>query len=186
MNTIFCVCREIAASVSADVRAGRFPNGICAHCRNYRHPEVGDLGPQVRALHEEYPLEMESPFEEVDNISGGVWRASEILGGDDALLRLHFQKQTLNLPLHSHDHSDRVIFVAQGCGVFEHLFDSEGRQRHSIEIDAGDALVFSRGTIHSFRTFESDLHLLSYHSPYVDLSDERQYSLFRQPERQVS
>ncbi|WP_259631762.1 cupin domain-containing protein [Stieleria sedimenti] len=163
--------------MSADIRAGRFPDGICAHCRDYRHPELGDLRPQVRSLYDEYPLKMESPFEEVENISGGVWRASEILGGDDALLRLHFQKRTLDLPLHSHDYSDRVIFVTEGRGEFEYFADSRERELNSIEVETGDVLVFSRGTVHSFRTSEDDLQLLSYHSPYIELSHHRQFTL---------
>ena len=178
---LFRVCREIADGLSADVRAGRFPDGICAHCSGFRHAERGDLWQQIRSLCDDYPLNLESPFEDVETISGGIWRAPEILkdGDQDALLRLHFQANTLDLSLHSHDYSDRVIFVADGCGVFEHVVGSSRMERNSIEVKAGDALVFSRGTVHTFRTTDCDLQLLSYHSPYMDLSDERQFSLLQ-------
>ncbi len=144
---LFRLCREITDGLNADIRAGRYPDGICAHCSDFRHAELGDLRQQVKSLCNEYPLNLESPFEDVETISGGIWRASEILKEDDkdALLRLHFQANTHDLPFHSHDYSDRVIFVADGRGVFEHVVDASRNGRHSIEVKTGDALVFSRG-----------------------------------------
>lgn len=181
LMNLFRVCREIADGLRADMRAGRFSDGICAHCSGFRHTELGDLREQIKSLCNDYPLSLESPFEDVETISGGIWRASEVLKDDDkdALLRLHFQANTLDLPLHSHDFSDRVIFVADGCGVFEHVVDSYRMERNSVEVRAGDALIFSRGTVHSFRTTECDLQLLSYHSPFIDLGDERQFSVLQ-------
>ena len=177
--TMFRICREIAEGINADVRAGRFSSGVCAHCSRFRHPVYGDPAAEIQSLLNDYPLELVSPFEGVESISGGVWKASELISGEDALLHLRFGSGTRNLPMHSHDHSDRVIFVAGGRGVFRYATKgSSSPSMRSIEVAAGHLLVFTRGTVHTFKTEDSELHLLSYHTPYIALSDPRQYRVW--------
>ncbi len=128
---------------------------------------------------QDYPLSLESPFEEVATISGGLWRADKICGGEDALLKLCFQAGTIDLPLHSHDYSDRVVFVVEGSGTFEFVSNADATQ--VIEISTGDLLMFPRTTVHSFRTPKSGLQLISYHSPFIELNDSRQWKLATSP-----
>jgi len=126
-------------------------------------------------------LRLESPFEEISTIAGGIWQASQLCGGEDALLKLCFQPGTMDLPLHSHDHSDRVVFVIDGSGSFEFIPERDGSNATSTEITSGDLLMFARGTVHSFRTPQDGLQLISYHSPFLDLHDSRQYTVHSQP-----
>ncbi len=177
---VFQACRELVAGFSSDIRAGVFSSPVCARCSRYRHPVFGDLRSELLALKEEYPLRLESPFEEVSTIAGGIWQASHLCGGDDALLKLCFQPGTMDLPLHSHDHSDRVVFVVEGSGSFEFIPERDGTNTTSTEITSGDLLMFARGMVHSFRTPQVGLQLISYHSPFLDLRDERQYTVYSQ------
>ncbi len=174
---VFGVCRELVGSLNSDIRAGVLSLPVCARTSRYRHPVFGDLRNELQALRDDYPLNLESPFEEVSTIAGGIWKASQLCEGNDALLKLCFQPGTMDLPLHSHDHSDRVIFVVEGSGTFEFIPDSTG-QISMIEIACGDLLMFARGTVHSFRTPMDGLQLISYHSPFIDLQDSRQYTVY--------
>lgn len=172
---VFQVCRELVAGFNSDIQAGVLSLPVCAHSSRFRHPVFGDLRNELLALKEDYPLSLKSPFEEVSTIAGGVWRASQLCDGDDALLKLRFEPGTMDLPLHSHDHSDRVIFVVEGGGTFEFVPEQAGAQVTKIEIASGDLLMFARGTMHSFRTPENGLQLISYHSPFIELDDSRQF-----------
>ena len=172
-------CRDLSESMNADVRAGLLPEKFCARSNIFKHVEFGDLSDDLRSLADHYPLTLESPFEGVSTISGGVWRASDFCetNATDALLKLCFLAGTVDLPMHSHDYSDRVILVAKGAGVFES--QSGASDRHEIvstEIKAGDALVFARGTVHTFKVPSTELVLMSYHSPFIPLADPRQYT----------
>lgn len=178
LRRVFTLCRELVESIRSDIRAGLLPATFCAHSSNYEHPQFVDMQRDLRALIWNYPLELKSPFEQVESISGGIWRASEICGGDDALLKLTFQPGTTDLPLHSHDFSDRVVFVAEGSGTFEFVNESLGSDLTTLEVGYGDALIFAKGTVHSFRTATSNLTLISYHSPFIDLDSPRQYSVY--------
>ena len=180
LTRLFRVCRELAASMNADIRVGLLPKRFCARSNVFKHAAFGDLSQDLRSLMENYPLDVQSPFEGVPTICGGIWEASELCEGDstDALLKLRFQAGTLELPMHSHDHSDRVVLVAEGAGIFEVAADGQSKHRViSTEVEAGDALVFSRGTVHSFKAPSTDLVLLSYHSPFIALEDHRHYTV---------
>ena len=171
------VCRDLAQSLNMDIRAGALPPRFCAKSSEYRHPVFGDVSDDVGALMHDYPLDLQSPFEGVAAIHGGIWKASDLCGGNDALLKLRFDRGTVDLPLHSHDHSDRVIFVADGSGVFECVAESEFAEPTAVPIGRGDMLLFTRGTVHRFETESSELVLLSYHFPFIELDDPKQYTV---------
>ncbi|HBE72123.1 MAG TPA: hypothetical protein DDW52_28635 [Planctomycetaceae bacterium] len=177
LSRVFRACREQVENMNADIRAGLFRAPMCAH---------GDwsdlLGPiaseaDLRALTTDYPLALESPFEEVETIAGGIWKASNVLAGDDAILRLSFKPGTVDLPLHSHDHSDRIVFVVEGEGTFEVLSEQSNPSVTAIQVSRGQVLVFPRGTVHSFRTPSKGLELISYHSPFIELDDPMQFTV---------
>lgn len=173
------VCRELVSGMNADIRAGLLPDGFCARSDNFHHATFGDLTPDVLAVLNDYPLSLESPFEGVSTISGGVWNAADLDGGNDALLKLKFEAGTLDLPFHSHDHSDRVVFVADGAGTFQLATDRAANPPELVEVTTGDILIFARQTVHTFATPKRALTLLSYHSPFVPLDHQGQYTLHR-------
>lgn len=129
------------------------------------------------------------PFEGCLNARGVVLRGDEIVSKDrkDAFLILEFQPHTLDLPLHTHDDSDRFICVMGGRGFFhvspDPLEAGAGRRLRHTAVRDRDALMFRRGTVHTFSTAEHPLTLLSYHRPYIPLADERQYTLPSNVER---
>lgn len=129
------------------------------------------------------------PFEACSNVSGAVLRGADLLGvsRDDAFLFLRFAPHTRDLPLHVHDDSDRFIVAIAGAGFFHISSDpleagSSRRIRH-VPVRDRDALMFRRGTMHTFSTEDESLMLLSYHHPYVPLEDERQYRKSSPPEK---
>lgn len=177
---VFRFCRDLMESMNADVRAGLLPEKYCGRSNILAHPEFGDLKDGLQSLIDRYPLALESPFEGIPTISGGVWKASDFCeaNADDALLKLSFLAGTVDLPMHSHDYSARVILVAEGSGFFELQSDvPDGPEVISTEIKVGDALIFARGTVHTFKVPATGLVLLSYHSPFIPLSDPRQYKI---------
>ncbi len=137
------------------------------------------FGAYVGALKRELAVEMISPFEGSDNVAGGVLLPQDagIADRDDGFLFLQFDANCRDLPLHTHDHSERLIYVVEGRGFF-HVrdSDSEGTTRH-VPVRSRDVLMFRRGTLHTFSTQAEPLHLLSYHAPFIALDDPRQYSL---------
>jgi len=177
---LFHVCRDLTASMNADIRASLLPRPFCARSNIDKHEAFGNIKQDLRSLMVSYPLDIQFPFEGVPTIGGGIWRASELYEdhATDALLKLRFRAGTMDLPVHSHDHSDRVIFVTEGSGLFA-LAGVSGtvESMKSISVKAGDAIVFSRGTLHTFQVPSVDLVLLSYHSPFIDLDDPRQYTI---------
>lgn len=141
------------------------------------------FGSVVEAIKSTLPVQMKSPFEGSDHVAGGVLLPAEagIDGRDDGLLFLRFAENTGDLPLHTHEHSDRLIYVLEGRGFFHvsgedhEKFDSR-KVRH-VPVRSRDVLLFKRGTVHTFSTGPEPLVLLSYHSPFVPLNDPRQYTL---------
>ena len=145
------------------------------------------FGSVVRAL-ESFPHSWESPFENSRNVSGAVIRGCDILGEgrEDGFLLLRFEAGTKDLPLHLHADSDRFIFAIGGRGFFHVSPDPLGvrgirRIRH-VPVKDRDALMFRRGTVHTFSTAEHPLLLLSYHQPFVPLEEENQYTPANPPE----
>lgn len=131
----------------------------------------------------DYPMEMQSPFEGVDSIAGATWVGSSLFDADrdDALMKLRFDAGTYELPLHTHEHSDRVIVVIQGSGQFHYTEQRPavftGTGVCSISVEPGMVLVFTRGLLHTFSSPDEPLCLLSYHAPFIPLDDTRQYTL---------
>jgi len=180
LTRLFRCCRGLVESLNADIRAGILPEKFCARSNLLATAEFHDMRNDLELLIERYPLVVESPFEGVSTISGGIWRASDYVESNatDALLKLQFLAGTVDLPLHSHDHSDRLILVANGTGIFElQSSDPERPEVFSTDLKVGDAIVFARGTAHTFKVPSTDLVLLSYHSPFIPLDDPRQYTV---------
>ncbi len=123
------------------------------------------------------------PFEGCMTARGSVLLGSELArpGRTDAFLILALAPHTRDLPLHTHDDSDRFIFAVDGRGFFHSSPDpleaGPSRRLRTVAVRDRDALMFRRGTVHTFSTDEHPLTLLSYHSPYIPLADERQYTL---------
>ena len=127
-------------------------------------------------LREKHPIRVESGFEGNPGVEGGVWRPAD--QADDGLVHLRFSAETEDLPLHIHEFSDRLIVVTSGIGVFHYMPD--GVSRHelcSLVVESDDVLIFTRGLIHTFTAPIDDLTLLSYHSPFFELDDPRQYTI---------
>ncbi|MBN4060374.1 cupin domain-containing protein [Planctomycetaceae bacterium AH-315-I19] len=141
------------------------------------------FGRIVKELETTHPVSMQRPFEGVESIAGGVWPVAERLSPSETrgLVKLHFDRGTNQLPMHSHEHSDRVIFVLEGRGFFhvsgQTLGIFDGTDINSVPVRSRDALVFSRGTVHTFSCPDEPLVLLSYHHPYFSLDDPKQYTI---------
>lgn len=170
-------CREVVAELTADISCGRMSQCSCVKSNlQAMGPEGARLLEGLPSIRDDYPLEMKSPFENVDSIAGGIWHVSELFADDsqDAILKLRFRAGTQSLPLHRHEFSERVVIVLDGAGEYHVAAGSEIR---STAVGVGDVLAFSRGVSHTFKTFQSDLLLLSYHRPFIPLDDPRQYTL---------
>jgi len=141
------------------------------------------FGRLVDELEVTHPITMNRPFEGTASIAGGVWDTPNTAGQDDTrgLVKLHFDAGTNTLPMHSHEHSDRVIFVLEGRGFFhvsdQALDEFDGTDIRSVPVRSRDALVFSRGVVHTFSCPDEPLVLLSYHHPFFPLDDPRQYTV---------
>ncbi len=137
----------------------------------------------VDAIREAHPVSLQSPFEGSSTVAGAVLHPRELIHADrnDAMLLLRFAAASADLPMHSHEHSERFIYVVSGRGYF-HVSDDDVTRlapsdiRH-VPVRARDALLFRRGTVHTFSTDREPLLLLSYHGPYVPLNDPAQYTI---------
>jgi mannose-6-phosphate isomerase-like protein (cupin superfamily) len=176
----FDSARGILRCVTAELASGRLDD------RSFLAGRADEVGVDQRNIEDilaNYPLEIVSPFEETDSIAGGLWSGRSLFGVtyEDALAKLRFSAGTLDLPLHTHDYSDRFIFVASGVGRFwwsnERLHTFSGLGIDSIPVRSGDVLIFTRGLLHTFSAPEEELLLLSFHSPEIAFTDPRQYTL---------
>lgn len=141
------------------------------------------FGALVDRIESSFPLALRSPFEGSNSVGGAVLTLDAALGEPraDALLKLRFAAGSVDLPMHAHEHSDRFIFVISGRGFF-HISDRpvskfDGANIRSVPVRDRDALMFLRGTVHTFSAPTEPLVLLSYHQPYIALDDARQYTL---------
>jgi len=178
----------VALTDWAEIIASRFVreshNCLAAAIGRIRGTGPGvSFGRIVEDLESRYPIILQRPFEGVSSIAGGVWDLADLLRieTDRALLKLCFDPGTDQLPFHSHDGSERVIFVLGGRGFF-HVADGSlsgfsERNVRTIPVRSRDALVFTRGTVHTFSATSEPLTLLSYHRPYVPLEDPRQFTV---------
>ena len=88
---------------------------------------------------------------------------------------------TEDLPLHVHEFSDRLLVVTSGIGLFHYLPHAEKvRELRSVVVEAGDAVLFTRGVVHTFTAPLDDLTLLSYHAPFFEFDDTPQFTIPRQ------
>ncbi|MCC7291835.1 MAG: hypothetical protein IT449_07230 [Phycisphaerales bacterium] len=162
-------------------------DGVCGTARSLTLAFPNADGIAVHDLVEiaerDHPLVLKAPFEQTESIAGGVWSASELVdtSRDDGLVKLRFNRGTLDLPMHVHEFSDRFILVLEGEGFFhvssETLGGFSGRDVRCIPVTAGEALAFTRGLLHTFSSPAMPLLLLSYHAPLVELDDPGQYTL---------
>jgi mannose-6-phosphate isomerase-like protein (cupin superfamily) len=130
-------------------------------------------------LRETHPIRVEAGFEGNPGVEGGAWRPSD--GGDDGIVHLRFAAGTEDLPLHVHEFSDRLLVVTSGVGLFHYLPDVERvRELRSVVVEAGDAVLFTRGVVHTFTAPLDDLTILSYHAPFFEFDDTRQFAIPRQ------
>lgn len=180
LSLIFDVSREVLRRVTAEIAAG------CLESRTFLKGRAADVGLSnivIDDLLANYPIRLESPFENTASIAGGLWSGRTLFGDayEDALAKLSFSAGTLDLPMHVHEHSDRFIVVAAGSGHFwwseEGLESSSGFHVESVEVRPGDVLVFTRGLMHTFSAPRDRLLLLSFHSPEIAFDDPRQFTL---------
>lgn len=170
--------RMLQSRVTTDVRAGRLASPAFLR---------GNLSVDAACVQEDfqrdYPLELQSPFEGTDSVAGAVWLGSHLFGPTctDALMKLRFDAGSYELPLHVHEHSDRVIIVLQGSGEFHYttqlVSGFDGADVATIPVEPGMVLIFTRGLLHTFSAPAEPLYLLSYHAPFIPLEDPRQYTL---------
>jgi len=147
---------------------------------------LGSMAPSTSILADQllraHPIPVEPGFEGNPGISGGAWRNDEDEG--NALVYLRFSEGTVDLPLHVHEYSDRFIAVADGFGLFHYMPGGEASgELRSVVVQAGDIVAFTRGLVHTFTAPVSDLVLLSYHAPYFEFEDPRQFTLSKLPLR---
>jgi len=134
----------------------------------------------AKALHDRllelHPIRVDAGFEGNPGVEGGAWRPSD--RGDDGLVHLRFAAGTEDLPLHVHEFSDRLLVVTSGIGLFHYLpHAGNSRELRSIVVDAGDAVLFTRGVVHTFTAPLGDLTLLSHHAPFFEFDDARQFAI---------
>ncbi len=180
LNSTIDFSRRLLTGLRTDIRASRLPECCCIHSKLTAAGLTTCLIGNLKSIFSEYPLKMESPFEGVESIAGGVWKSEKMLdeNADDALVKLCFEAATENLPVHSHEYSDRVIYVIEGWGIFE--FRSEHNSKYEVRritVEEGHILAFTRGLMHTFWTLESKMVLLSFHSPFIELDDPRQFKV---------
>lgn len=138
---------------------------------------------KAKALHdgllESHTIRVEAGFEGNPGVEGGAWRPSD--GSDDGLVHLRFAAGIEDLPLHVHEFSDRLLVVTSGLGLFHYLPSAGGsHELRSIVLESGDAVLFTRGVVHTFTAPLGDLRLLSYHGPFFAFDDARQFTIPQQ------
>ena len=134
-------------------------------------------------LERDHPIEIQYPFEGSEHVGGAAWLGSELLGKTETagVAKLHWKAGAGDLPMHTHETSDRLIVVLEGRGFF-HCSDQtverfDGSDVRTIAARERDVFVFTRGLVHTFSTTDSGMTLLSCHLPYLPLDDPAQYRL---------
>lgn len=183
LSRFFGIARRVLDGVETDVRGGRLTVPTLLFGAGNDGQVDNELRSAMTDIAECYPIELHSPFEDTESISGGLWSGHELFGSafEDGLAKLRFAAGTLDLPLHVHEHSDRFISVLEGSGRFwwseERWREFQGSDIRSTPVHAGDVLVFTRNLLHTFSAEHEDLLLLSYHSPEIPFDDPRQFTL---------
>jgi len=180
---IFDIAERTMREVNVEIRAGRLGQRSFLFGRlsgPFTHSVVVDL---ASLIDEEYPVQLQSPFEDTSSVAGAVWSGTDLFAThrNDGVLKLRFDKGAMDLPMHVHEQSDRYIIVLRGAGAFhytdEQLSAFTGSNIKSRPVQAGDVLIFTRGLIHTFAAPDDELLLLSYHSPLIPLEDVAQFTL---------
>jgi len=168
----FRMMREaISRALKATANGAVVRFGRVAEASNWTTPKALHDG-----LLESHPIRLEAGFEGNPGVEGGAWRPSD--GHDDGLVHLRFAAGTEDLPLHVHEFSDRLLVVTSGIGLFHYLPDAnKSRELRSVVVEAGDAVLFTRGVVHTFTAPLGDLTLLSYHAPFFEFDDARQFKI---------
>ncbi len=141
------------------------------------------FGSLVEAMRTAFSVEMISPFEGSHSVAGGVLlpAQADLPSRDDGFLFLRFAEGARDLPMHTHEDSDRLIYVLEGRGFFhtshERLDEFSGEDIRHVPVRSRDVLLFRQGVMHTFSTQAEPLLLLSYHAPFVPLEDPRQYTV---------
>ncbi len=137
----------------------------------------------VAKLEADHPIELRFPFEGSEHVGGAVWRSDQIIDPErrDALAKLHWKPGALDLPMHTHEHSDRLIIVLEGRGYF-HVTDEPieaftGTAVRTVPARERDVFAFTRGVVHTFSTADTGMTLLSCQLPFLPFDDPRQYTL---------
>ncbi len=130
---------------------------------------------------------LQAGFEGQSKIAGCVYRCSKLGGPSDAaMIKLHFDQGAVDLPVHIHPLSARALIVTNGHGRFHYSdlsFEKyRGQPVQSDDIRAGSVIIFNRGYLHTFSAPAGPLAMLSFHFPFIELEDERQWSL---PEKRL-
>lgn len=141
------------------------------------------FGALVGDLERTHPLALVSPFEGCKDVAGAVWECRRLLRAQHsaALLKLRFSAGAVDLPLHTHQRSDRFVFVLEGRGCFHVCTEpvesySDGAV-WNVPVRPRDAIVFTQGILHTFSAPDEPLTLLSFHEPFVGLESSEQYSV---------
>ncbi|MGD9693609.1 MAG: cupin domain-containing protein [Phycisphaerales bacterium] len=134
-------------------------------------------------LEREHPVVPAFPFEGSHHVGGAAWSTETILGSacPNAAVKLCWLAFADDLPMHAHRASDRFIVVLEGRGYFHFSEDPidrfEPRSTRTLAVRERDALLFTRGVVHTFSTANHPMTLLSVHLPFVALDDDAQYTL---------
>ena len=136
----------------------------------------------VEAWEAEHPVELRYPFEANPRVGGAVWPGTLVdPASPHAVMKLRWETRADDLPMHTHEHSDRCIIVLEGRGFFhvtdEAVGEFTGRPVRTIAARKRDVFVFTRGVVHTFSTAEHPMVLLSCHLPFIDPAEPRQYTL---------
>ncbi len=173
LQAIMSVARQALGRIRADA-AGVAPVFVKGRVA------LGSTTPSPSALADQllqrHPIRVEPGFEGNAGIAGGVWR--DDADDDNALVYLCFSEGTVDLPLHVHELSDRFIAIAAGFGLFHYMPEGAScNELRSVVVQAGDVVVLTRGLVHTFTAPVADLVLLSYHAPYFEFEDPRQFTI---------
>lgn len=75
---------------------------------------------------------------------------------------------------------DRLLVVTSGVGLVHYLPDAgKSRELRSVVVEASDAVLFTRRVDHTFTSPLGELTLLSYHAPFIEFEDPRQFTTLR-------
>lgn len=141
------------------------------------------FGGLIEVLERDYPIDLVYPFEGSERVGGAVWRCDCLLGPayNTSVAKLQWDGGADDLPMHTHEHSDRFIVVLEGRG-FHHVSDQplagfDGSRVRTVAARERDVFCFTRGVVHTFSTTDHPMTLLSVQSPFLAFDDPRQYAL---------